>query len=731
MSIQSTPFTFGNARFTIYAPGCVRLEYAQGGKFSPYPSILAGRKPARAARADVSVRGKTVTIRTDRLELQYADHGQVFSGENLRIVHQNSRGGREVWFPGKADRGNLGSVVRSLDEWRHINGGPERYPVEGILSTDGGHFIADEARVYWNTKHDWPESAAHRVAFDGYFFAYGQDYKSALRDFVKVFGPIPMVPRWTFGFWYSRWHAYKDSEFIALAHRYRKEGIPIDVMVIDTDWRKTWGGYDWSKAHFPRPRHTIKTLHDLGLRVTLNDHPGYDNYDALPEDDSHIPAVERRLGPLPHQGQVACDWSNKRAVAAWRDIVLGSPFRDGMDFWWIDGWIKPPFKGTDSQLWANHHYFDLTEKETGKRGLVLSRWGGIGSHRFPVQFSGDTYSTWETLRRQIEMTARSGNLGAAYWSHDIGGFFDKKIDDEMFIRWVQFGSLSPVFRTHSCGGEREPWNYSKTARRVFRKQSRIRCALAPYFYSLARQAHDEGLPLCRPLYLEYPDEYPRAIEYRYEYLLGRDLLVMPAEFSADKATGLFRKKVYFPRGVWHDLESAQTVHGIDERSMDIPIDVLPTYVRRGAIIPCQRVGEHIGAKAPAELHFDFYPDESASHFDVYEDDGESREHELGRHTVLRATGRRAGGVIAFSIAAPRGRYPGMPVRRTYVVRSRLEPGDRGARVDARVGGGVWKSVQAKSVKRALAGEVGSGHSFSEVRVASANKSVDIRIILAE
>ncbi|MFH0878337.1 MAG: TIM-barrel domain-containing protein, partial [Lentisphaerota bacterium] len=505
MSVRKTPAIFGNACFTVYSAGCVRLEYSNGGNFSEGPSLLVGKKLAAGGLADVRIKGKQLFIKTEKFELTYTDNGQVFSPENLTIIHKNKEGHRMVWAPGKRDQGNLGTITRSLDQWKWC-GGPNHYPQEGILSTDGGHLVQDEPRVYWNNKSDWAECRGHAVQYDGYFFAYGNDYKGALKDFVTVFGPIPMVPRWTFGFWYSRWFAFTDKEVLELAKRYRKEDIPIDVMIIDTDWRHGWGGYDWNPKFFPKPEKTLKQLHDMGLQTSLNDHPGYDNYDGLPANDSHIPAIRKKLGDLPHQGQWACDWSNKKAVETWKDVLLGPLFDQGMDFWWVDGWIKSPFGGLDSQLWANRQYYDLAEEKTGKRGMILSRWGGIGSHRYPVQFSGDTPSEWSMLQHQVEFTVRSGAVGAAYWSHDIGGFFCReKVDEELFVRWFQFGAMSPVFRTHSDHGIREPWNYSEKTKQLFRKQTRIRYALAPYFYNLAREAHEDGLPIIRPLYLEFND----------------------------------------------------------------------------------------------------------------------------------------------------------------------------------------------------------------------------------
>lgn len=737
---ELTPVVVGNARFTVLAEGCVRLEYAEKAAFCPYPSVLVGKgRNVRPLPAEVERTPDGITLSTPLLTLRYRNDGQPFSPANLQVEHKNYWNDKTTWVPGKRDSGNLGTVTRCLDFWKHC-GGPAHYPVEGILSTDGAHYLPDEPRVYWNTKYDWPENWQNRVRSDGYLFAYGNDLPRALRDFVAVFGPVPMVPRWVFGFWYSRWHAYTDKEFVELAKEYRRNEIPIDVMIIDTDWRDTWGGYDWSKKYFPNPRRALKQLHDIGLKTSLNDHPGYDNYDALPDHDTAIPRIERLLGPLPHQGQWACDWSNKRAVAVWRKELLGKFFDDGMDFWWVDGWIKSPFavtpvggtyvNGTDSQLWANHHYFDLCEEKTGKRGLILSRWGGIGSHRYPVQFSGDTPSEWSVLQHQVEFTARSGNLGACYWSHDIGGFFDDRVDEELYIRWFQFGSLSPVFRTHSSHGTREPWKYSETLQRCFRKQTRMRYALAPYLYTLARDAHETGLPLCRPLYLEYRDNDGGALNQRREYSLGRDLLVIPIDSAGSKETGLARKRAYFPNGRWVSLETNEVVHGISDRALDIPLDRIPVYVRSGAILPCQPVGKNLGTATPAELHVDFYPDRNRpSEFTLYEDDGASHDHAKGRFARTALTGSRTEDTVTFTIAKPKGTYKGQPKRRTSVLRVILEPGETIASAEVRVGRGKPKSIAALRTRTILAGELPAPHNTWLVRCVAGPENVTVHLDL--
>ncbi len=725
MPASKTPFTLGAARFTLYATGCVRLEYAHNGNFSPYPSVLTGIQSVKPIAADIQVKGKTLTLKTERFTLRYTDNGEVFSSANLTIAHRNHTGDAVHWAPGQADKGNLGSVRRSMDVWKWC-GGPKTYPQEGLLSTDGGHFLPDEPRVYWNTDHQWIENRAKSVQFDGYFFAYGNDYKQALKDFITVFGPIPMVPRWTFGFWYSRWYAYKDQEFLALAKRYRREKIPIDVMIIDTDWRDGWGGYDWSKKYFPNPTKTLRELHNMGLHTSLNDHPGYDGYEPLPANDSHIPGIQRALGPLPHNGEWACDWSNPQAMSYWRDHVLGPFFKQGMDFWWVDGWIKPPASSLDSQLWANHQYYDLAETCTGKRGMILSRWGGIGGHRYPVQFSGDTHSNWETLKEQIVFTARSGNLGAVYWSHDIGGFHEKKIDEEIFIRWFQFGSLSPVFRTHSAFGIREPWHFSAQCKALFRKQTRMRYALAPYLYGLAREAHETGMPICRPLYLEYNDNDGGAINLQHQYTLGPDLLVIPADGPIDAKSGYQRKPAYFPDGQWRSLESDEVYRGLHNDWLNIPLDRIPTFVRDGAIIPAQPVGDALGTDVPETLHIDYYPhDTQSSTYRLYEDDGESRECLKGRFAETELSGERRENRIRFRVAAPKGTYRGMPKRRTFVIRCRVDAHEQVRSATVQIGRKAAVPVKTKRSHNVLAATLKSPWSFVEVFVKTPNHAVNL------
>jgi alpha-glucosidase (family GH31 glycosyl hydrolase) len=649
---------FKNACFEFYSETIVRMRYSPSGSFTPYPPIICGEKLPLVIKCRVEKRKETVVLSTSAITLEYTNKNTGFNEHNLRISFEWGGVKGECRPPFNDDK-NLGGTVRALDRWPGI---PKDWKEEkGVLSRNGFHVLENKCRVYWNPVKEWPEVIKEQGSVDFFFFAYGKDYQRALQDFVNVFGKIPMPPVWAFGFWYSRWYPYKDREFVEIIKKYRRLNIPIDVMVIDSDWRVGgWWGYEWNRKYFPNPGRTMKEIHELGCNLCLNDHPGYDRIEALPWTDPHIRELKKIFKEPTVRGEWGCDWSKKSVVDAFGKIYLKPFFKQGMDFWWVDGWAEPPFEGVDPQLFVNMQYFKLRESETKKRGLILSRWGGIGSHKYPLWFSGDVYSNWETLKYEICFTVKSGNLGAIYWSHDIGGlqtgvpeemltsgFLVRKISEELFIRWVQFGALSPIFRTHSAHGIREPWNYSRKVLAIFRQYTKLRCALLPYFYTLAREAYDTGMPLVRALYLHYPEE-EGAYNAVYEYLLGKDMLVVPADGPMRGNRNTFSKNAYFPGDKWIDIYTGEIIEGIKNKVLRIPLDRLPIFVRSGAIIPYYEEMKFTREKKNPLIHFDIFS-EGESHFELYEDDGDTLAYQKGTFNRIKINALKRGNIIGITI----------------------------------------------------------------------------------
>lgn len=670
---SQTPLCFGNARFTVYAQGAVRLEYREQRNFPPTPSILTAPTLPPPLSAEVEQPDeKTIVLKTDLLTLTFINDGKPFSRDNLTIVHPQLHG-KNQWSPGDVDE-PLVSMLRSCDVWvNEQNFSREEHP--GMLDLQGRACIVDKGQVYRSADNAWVEVTTLPLrGQDWWFFGYGSDFAGALRDFVAVFGRIPLIPRWSFGFWYSKWFEFSQDDIVAIAQKYRSRGLPMDVMVVDTEWREQgWVGYNWHPERFPNPQKMMKELKDMGLAITFNDHPSYDKVEdsMLPDNDRLLPAYQQVMGEPPWRGVWSCNWHSRKSVEAWKSLVLSKAFEEGMDFWWVDGWGESPFRGITGQFWMNRHYFEIAEKMTGKRGMILSRWGGWGSHRYPVQFSGDTHSDWTTLDHQIRFTVDSCGAGATYWSHDIGGFNGKIISDDLYIRWIQFGALSPIFRTHSAFGSREPFEYSDAAQKVFKQMVFLRYALVPCFYHYAREMYDTGLPLCRPMYLHHP-ENQSAYSNRNQYFLGRDILVVPVSMPGDTVTRTF----WVPEGTWIRPQTNEVMYGNSQRTITVPLNEIPVLYRRGSIVPHQEVAMTTREKALDPLHLDIYPDRCcAAELDFYEDDGETNGYMSDQWARTAMSAVRRDNTVTVTIEQPRGRYAEKLPFRRYVLNVWLDQGE--------------------------------------------------------
>ncbi|PIU83669.1 MAG: hypothetical protein COS68_02815, partial [Elusimicrobia bacterium CG06_land_8_20_14_3_00_38_11] len=607
-------------RITVYSTSLVRIEYSKKGVFDDEEPLIL--EPALAMKEkNLSCEIKTVKdffiLSTDYFELKLKADGNRFDIGSLYFTIKEKK---YTWQPGIIDEQNLGGAM--LDLYKFPEGKSNEKFTEGLISKNGYFVFRNHCEFLWDNKKNWFKRKRDWDSQDWYLFGYGSDYKKAFSDFVSVFGKIPLPPKWAFGYWYSKWYKFKDVEILDVVKKLKEKKIPLDVFVIDTDWRKNvWNGYEWNKELFPNPKALLDELKRQNIHTCLNDHPGYGQSDELPQDD---PYREKIKVKIPDITDYRIQWSDERYVSAWLDEIFVQFLKEGIDFWWVDGWgATGGIMDFSSQLWLNKWYFEAAKMAgDNRRPMLLSRWGGIGSHKYPVQFSGDTHSSFETLKYEISFTHKGGNIGASYWSHDIGGFLGEKLPEELYIRWIQFGCFSPVFRTHSSKETRNPLDYSERALEIFTKYLKVRYSLFPYFYKLARECFDTGLPLIRGLYLEEPGDKNACI-YDEEYLIGKSLLVAPA-YGPGK---VFQRDVYFPKGVWISLEGKEVVKGPCKKKIKIPLDKIPVYVKSGSIIPTIPVKQNLSEKI-TELELSVYAD-TRNEFLYYEDDGLTEDYRNG------------------------------------------------------------------------------------------------------
>ena len=275
-------------------------------------------------------------------------------------------------------------------------------------------------------------------------------------------------------------------------------------------------------------------------------------------------------------------------------------------------------------LWLLNHYHYLDNCRKGQAGLILSRYGGPGSHRYPIGFSGDTIVTWESLAFQPYFTSTASNIGYTWWSHDIGGHMRGYYDEDLALRWLQFGVFSPINRLHSsCNAfnSKEPWFYSPETCRLMKQYLRLRHGLLPYLYTMNVATHEEGLPLVQPLYYHYPNE-EEAYEAKNQYFFGSELMVAPITEALDPVFHSASVSVWFPDGVWYDFFHDWKYEGRGKLTVFRTSQDIPVFARAGAIIPMDAQPQ-TGVDLPEMLDWHLFPGDNRS-FVLVEGEGASK-----------------------------------------------------------------------------------------------------------
>lgn len=444
------------------------------------------------------------------------------------------------------------------------------------------------------------------AGMDAYVFAYGHDYKGAVKALYTLCGDTPVVPRWALGNWWCRYWPYTQQEYINLMDNFSDDGIPMSVGVIDMDWHYVqvdddfgirekglddenyggtdgWTGYTWNKKLFPDHVALLQELHDRGMHTTLNLHPAlgvrwYEKPYRQMAENMGMDPDEKKVVPF----RIA----DERFVNNYLNVLHHPLEEEGVDFWWVD-WQQGKDSGMAGldPLWALNHYHYLDSVHRRGEGLILSRYAGVGSHRYPVGFSGDIHMDWEFLDYMPYFTATAANVGYGWWSHDIGGHHRGLRDEELYLRWLQFGVFSPINRIHCCPAEvtaKEPWTLSEPTRAMAEKWFRFRHKLVPYLYSASLKNALDGIPLIRPMYYEWPEE-DAAYEADHQYMFG-DLLAAPIT-EKSKELGMAEKKVWLPEGVWTDIFTNLTYIGNRWISIYRDSGSIPVFAKAGTILP--------------------------------------------------------------------------------------------------------------------------------------------------
>lgn len=649
-----------NYRITILTPSLIRFEYSKDNKFEDRATQMVWSRNFPKVDYTVSNNNNGIVIDTDNIELFYDEKMLSRKGFTITLLEN----GFVYNYGDKIS--NLLGTARTLDNTNGSNVTLEN----GIISRDGISILYDESGVVLN-KDGWIEQR-NIENIDFYVFCYGHNYLGALKDFYYLTSKTPLIPRFALGNWWSRYYEYTQKEYIELMDTFKEKNIPLSVAVIDMDWHITnvdkrfgsgWTGYTWNTDLFPDHVKFLSDLHSRGLKTTLNLHP----HSGIRAFEKPYPVIAKHLGlDIENEEQVYFDVTNPNFMKYYYEDVLHPLEDEGVDFWWID-WqqgTKTKFANLDP-LWMLNHYTYLDSSRRGNRNITFSRYASVGSHRYPIGFSGDTHVTWETLDFQPFFTANASNIGYGWWSHDIGGHMQGYKNNELMTRWVQFAVFSPILRLHSTKNPfngKEPWRYGPESEKIISDYLRLRHRLIPYLYNMNYRASEECIPLLMPLYYLEP-ENETAYEFKNEYYFGDSLLVCPITSPRFTGSTLAKVDAYLPKGKWYDVFSNRMYTGDRKLSLYRELDKIPVFAKLGSIIP---LSDSYDVNAKDKLHFNIYLGDNGK-CEMYEDDGNTTKYEQGEYakTLITLKGKERT-KTTLTLNTPKGDINVLPKTRNYI-----------------------------------------------------------------
>ena len=622
-------FTYGNVRISVITDRILRVEKNEQGIFCDKPTQMVICRDF----ADVKVKA----IKKHNFVCLYTGKGAF--RVNLSTLAVEAGIGKLWVMP--SNETNLGGTARTLDgtfgvlgSWKTKREKHDHFCLghirKGIFSSNGVAEIDDSKSFVFN--EDGSVSLRETKGTDKYIFAFRDDYLGGLKEFYSLCGATPVLPKYALGNWWSRYYAYSDKEYLELMDNFEKKNIPFTVATIDMDWHIVknvpkdvprtsiqgagWTGYTFEESLFPDYKAFLKNLKGRNLAVTMNLHPRdgvryfEKQYKEMCEANRQNPETRK---------PVKFNMTNPTFRDSYFDILHHPYENDGVNFWWIDwqqGTKSKVMLGLDPLWLLNHyHYLDITRN--GQDGMILSRYAGIGSHRYPVGFSGDTFVCWKSLDLQPWFTANASNAGYTWWSHDIGGHVYNNGDNEIYLRWVQYGVFSPINRLHSNNTSisKEPWNFPD-AEELAIKYLRLRHRLLPFLYTANVRTSKDGIPLISPMYYYDKSELAFEKKYKNQYYFGEQLIVAPVteKTKADKTNVRF----YIPDGTWTDIFTGEK-YKKGEYEICCPLENFPVFAKEGAIIPMLPETDNNSTDF-TELVVNIYS--GVNDYTMYDDDGE-------------------------------------------------------------------------------------------------------------
>lgn len=547
-----------------------------------------------------------------------------------------------------------------------------------------------------------------------YYFMYGGNADGVIAEMRDLTGQAPMFPLWTFGYWQSKERYKSQDETVGVVEKYRELGVPLDGII--QDWQYWGGNYLWNSMEFLNPEFPdgqkfVDDIHKLNAHMIIS------IWSSFGPQTKQFREMEPKgmlldMGTWPQSGLTS--WPPNREYPSgvkpydpfnpeardiyWKYLNKGL-FSLGVDGWWMDS-TEPDHLDFKPEDMDNLTYLGSFRKvrnayplmtvggvyehqravTSEKRVFILTRSAFAGQQRYGANtWSGDVVASWDALRAQIAGGLNFSLCGIPYYNSDIGGFFlwnfGKKLDDpeyrELYVRWLQFGTFSPMMRSHGTDAPREIYQFGEKGDEVYdaiEKYINLRYRLLPYIYSVSWDVTANQGSMIRALVMDFASD-KKALDINDEYMFGKSILVCPVteaqysnnlkeEFNPEKSI-----KLYLPEGAtWIDFWTGESLEGGQSINSKTPIDIMPLYVKAGSILPMGPQVQYATEKKWDDLEIRIYEGANGT-FTLYEDEGDNYNYEDGAYTTITFTWNDTKRTL--TIGNREGSFPGMLTDRKF------------------------------------------------------------------
>lgn len=540
-----------------------------------------------------------------------------------------------------------------------------------------------------------------------YYFMYGGNADGVVRQIRLLTGDAPMFPLWTYGYWQSKERYGSQEEIVGVVRKYREQRIPLDGIV--QDWRywgeedPLWNSIEFLNPHFPDPQKMVNDIHSLNAHAIISVWPCFGPATNIYQEFNSKNMLLSFASSPNGLGKVY-DAYNPAARDLFWSYMNKNIFSLGMDGWWLDA-TEPEQAHSDPSILDTKTYLGTYRNvrnvfplltvhgvhdhqralTSEKRVFILTRSAFAGQQRYGANsWSGDIVSNWSVLRKQISGGLNFSLSGIPYWNTDIGGFYSNNyfpggVDNltfhELYVRWLQFSTFTPMMRSHGTQTPREIFQFGKKGDwtyDVIADYINLRYRLLPYIYSTSYQVTQNAGSMMRALIMDFPHD-KCVYDMDNEYLFGNSILVNPVTEpmyigrNGDKILQDFsemkKQNVYLPQGCdWVDFWTGQTLKGGQEIVREVPINVIPLYVKTGTILPMGPFVQYAEEKDWSNLEIRIYPGADGE-FTLYEDENDNYNYEKGQFSTIHFQWNDLNRELR--IDKRKGSFPGMLKERKF------------------------------------------------------------------